>query len=229
MVFLLAWVRALGRLLRRDGSVQEPARKPHHHCLSREGERVQKLVRTIALDTHEPGCVGGPVARRGEAAERAACRSTSPGGIAVPGALPGFGLVAVTGRRWLLQALSGFPVAARVDSLAGVAGVALARLTERLAHTRPVQLSCLVAVDHVLDSSLAAGSTTRHAAVSRRPCREASKARDLSGRSRTACSPSPTRPPRPSRASSPRRRCPRARGSGSPHRRKARRKVRSRS
>src|ERR671915_371174 len=126
MVFLLAWVRALGRLLRRDGSVQEPARKLDHHCPSREGERVQKLVRTIALDTHEPGCVGGPVARRGEAAERAACRSTSPGGIAVPGALPGFGLVAVTGRRWLLQALSGFPVAARVDSLAGGAGVALA-------------------------------------------------------------------------------------------------------
>jgi iron-sulfur cluster assembly protein len=74
-------------------------------------------------------------------------------------------LVAVTGRRWLLQALPGFPVAARVDSLAGVAGVALARLTERLAHALPVQLSCLVVVDHVLDSSLAAGSTTRYGAV----------------------------------------------------------------
>ena len=58
-MFLLAWVRALGRLLRRDGSVQEPARKLDHHCPSREGERVQKSVRTIALDTHEPGCVGG--------------------------------------------------------------------------------------------------------------------------------------------------------------------------
>jgi hypothetical protein len=46
-----------------------------------------------------------------------------------------------------------------------VAGVALARLTERLAHTLPVQLSCLVVVDHVLGSSLAAGSTGRHAAV----------------------------------------------------------------
>src|ERR671917_541373 len=129
MVFLLAWVRALGRLLRRDGSVQEPARKPDHHCPSREGERVQKSVRTIALDKHEPGCVGG-----------------------------------------LPQALPGFPAAPGVVALAGGAGVALARLTERLAHTRPVQLSCLVAVDHVLDSSLAAGSTTRHAAVSRRPC-----------------------------------------------------------
>src|ERR687896_55174 len=137
MVFLLAWVRALGRLLRRDGSVQEPARKPDHHCPSREGERVKKSVRTIALDTHEPGCVGGPVARRGEAAERAASRSTSPGGIALPGALPGFGLVAVTGRRWLLQALSGFPVAAPVDSPPGGGGGALPPLPGRLPHTPP--------------------------------------------------------------------------------------------
>src|ERR671914_25197 len=106
----------------------------------------------------------GSGVRRGEAAERAASRSASPGGIAFPGALPGFALVAVTRRRWLLQALPGFPVAPRVDSLAGVAGVALARLTERLAHTRPVQLSCLVAVDHVLDLSLAAGATTPPAA-----------------------------------------------------------------
>jgi iron-sulfur cluster assembly protein len=83
----------------------------------------------------------------------------------------------------LLQALPGFPVAARVDSLTGVAGVALARLTERLAHTLPVQLSCLVVVDHFLDSSLAAGCTTRYAAVSRRQRREGSKGRDLSGRS----------------------------------------------
>jgi hypothetical protein len=96
--------------------------------------------------------------RRGEAAERAASRSTSPGGIALPGLLPAFVLAAVTRGRLLLQALPGFPVAARVDSLPGVAGVALARLTERLAHTLPVQLSCLVVVDHVLDSSLAAGS-----------------------------------------------------------------------
>lgn len=112
------------------------------------------------MDTHEPGCVGGSGTRRGEAAERAASRSTSPGGIALPGGLPAVALVAVTRRRLLLQALPGFPVAARVDSLPGVAGVALARLTERLAHTLPVQLSCLVVVDHILDSSLAAGSTT---------------------------------------------------------------------
>jgi iron-sulfur cluster assembly protein len=91
-----------------------------------------------------------------EAAGRAA-RSTSPGGIALPGGLPAFALVAVTGRRLLLQALPGFPIAARVNSLSGVAGVALARLTERLAHTLPVQLSCFVVVDHVVDSSLAAG------------------------------------------------------------------------
>jgi hypothetical protein len=128
------------------------------------------------LDTHEPGCVGGSGTRRGEAAERAASRSTSPGGIALPGGLPAFALVAVKRRRLLLQALPGFPVAARVDSLPGVAGVALARLTERLAHTLPVQLSCLVVVDHILDSSLAAGSTTRRAAVSRRPCRKAQRA-----------------------------------------------------
>jgi hypothetical protein len=70
-----------------------------------------------------------------------------PGGIALHGGLPAFALVAVTRRRGLLQALPGFPVAARVDSLPGVAGVALARLTERLAHTFPVQLSCLVVVD----------------------------------------------------------------------------------
>jgi hypothetical protein len=91
-------------------------------------------------------------------------------------------LVAVTRRRWLLQALSGFPVAARVDSLSGVPGVALARLTECLAHTLQVQLSCLVVVDNVLDSSLASGSTTPHAAVSRRPCREGSKGRHLARR-----------------------------------------------
>jgi uncharacterized membrane protein YgcG len=107
------------------------------------------------LETHAPGCVDGSGARRGEAPERAASRSTSPGWIVLPGGLSAFALVAVTRRRWLLQALPGFPVAARVDPLPGVAGVALARLTERLAHT--VQLSCLVLVDHVLDSSLAAG------------------------------------------------------------------------
>ena len=82
------------------------------------------------MDTHEPGCVGGSGARRWEAAERAASRSTSPGGIALPGGLPAFALVAVKRRRLLLQALPGFPVAARVDSLPGVAGVALARLTD---------------------------------------------------------------------------------------------------
>jgi hypothetical protein len=116
------------------------------------------------LVTHEPGYVGGSAARRGQAAERAASRSTSPEG-SPPGEVPALALAAVIRRRWLLQALPGFPVAARVDSLPGVAGVALARLTERLAHTLPVQLSCLVVVDHVLGSSLAAGSTTRHAAV----------------------------------------------------------------
>jgi hypothetical protein len=46
-----------------------------------------------------------------------------------------------------------------------MSGVALARHTERLAHTIPVQLSGLVVVDHVLDSSLAAGSTTTDTAV----------------------------------------------------------------
>jgi hypothetical protein len=115
------------------------------------------------LVTHEPGYVGGSAARRGQAAERAASRSTSPEG-SPPGGVPAFALATVIRRRWLLQALPGFPVAARFDSLPAVAGVGLARLTERLAHTLPVQLSCLV-VAHVLDSSLAAGSTTRHAAV----------------------------------------------------------------
>src|SRR5687767_2623187 len=99
--------------------------------------------------------------RRGEGAERTASRSTSPGAIALPGGLPAFALVALTRGRLLLQPLPRFPVAARVDSLPGVAGVALARPTERLAHTLLIQLSCLVVVDHVPDSSLAAGSTTR--------------------------------------------------------------------
>jgi hypothetical protein len=106
------------------------------------------------LETHAPAAWGGSRARRGEAAERAASRSTSPGGIALPGGLPAFALVAVTRMRWLLQALPGFPVAARVDPLPGVAGVALARLAERLAHTLAVQPPSLVAIGHVLDSRL---------------------------------------------------------------------------
>jgi iron-sulfur cluster assembly protein len=108
-------------------------------------------------------------------------------------------LVAVTRRRLLLQALPGFLVAAGIDSLPGVAGVAVARLTERLAHTLLVQLSCLVVLDHVLDSSLAAGSTPPHPAVFRASLPATLKGQgSCPGRRTTACSPSPTRPPRPS-------------------------------
>ena len=49
----------------------------------------------------------------------------------------------------LVQAVPGFPVAARVDPLSGVAGVALARLAERFAHVIWVRLSGLVAIGHV--------------------------------------------------------------------------------
>src|ERR671919_1071406 len=145
------------------------------------------------------GCVGGSGARRGEVAERAASRSTGSGGIVLPGGLPAFALVAVTRRRLLLQALPGFLVAARVDSLPRVAGVALARPTERLAHALLVQLSCLVVGDHVLDSSLAAGAPTAHAAVfpASVPGRLKGKGTYPEG-ARLRCSPSPTRPPRPS-------------------------------
>jgi hypothetical protein len=71
----------------------------------------------------------------GEAAERAASPLSSPGGIALPGGSPAFARIAIA--RWplLLQALPGFPVAARVDSLRGVAGVALARRARLLART----------------------------------------------------------------------------------------------
>jgi hypothetical protein len=100
-----------------------------------------------------------PQALQASGLPRAASRSTSPRAIALPGGLPAFALVAVTDRRWLVQALPGLPVAARVDSLPRMAGVALARFAERLAHTLPVQLSCLVLVDHVLESSLVAEST----------------------------------------------------------------------
>jgi iron-sulfur cluster assembly protein len=125
---------------------------------------------------HEPG---GSGARGREAAERAASRSTGRGGIVLPGRLHAFALVAVTGRRLLLQALPGFLVAAGIDSLPGVAGVSVARLTERLAHTLLVQLSCLVVLDHALCWRLATGSTPPHLAVSRCPCREGSRGRDL--------------------------------------------------